>query len=146
MPIGHFDGLVQERHNSSALAMELRLSWINPLISPSWLWLELLFWWPIFKSSNCNLFEDRAPSVKEVYGCLIIIWFAEIWLPSNLWYKPHQISKLKCFLSRLAVVFAQSIEAKSREWRCSWSSTRQVMLQLHRSHPQFYYLLRWGLC
>ena len=26
----HIDGLVQEKHNSSALAMELRLSWTNP--------------------------------------------------------------------------------------------------------------------
>ena len=30
--IAHFDGLVQEWHNSSALAMELRLSCTNPLI------------------------------------------------------------------------------------------------------------------
>ena len=29
----HIDGLVQERRNSSALAMELRLSSINPSIS-----------------------------------------------------------------------------------------------------------------
>ena len=28
----YIDGLVQERHNSSALAMELRLSCTNPLI------------------------------------------------------------------------------------------------------------------
>ena len=28
----HFDGLVQERRNSSALAMELRLSCTNPAI------------------------------------------------------------------------------------------------------------------
>ena len=27
IPLAHIDGLVQERHNSSALAMELRLSW-----------------------------------------------------------------------------------------------------------------------
>ena len=33
-------------------------------------------------------------------------------LPSNLQYKAHQIPKLKCFLSSLAVVFAQSIEAR----------------------------------
>ena len=32
IPHSHFDGLVQERHNSSALAMELRLSCINPSI------------------------------------------------------------------------------------------------------------------
>ena len=30
VPVPHIDGLVQERHNSSALAMELRLSCINP--------------------------------------------------------------------------------------------------------------------
>ena len=30
----------------------------------------------------------------------------------NLQYKPHQISKLKCFSSRFAIVFAQSIEAR----------------------------------
>ena len=32
-------------------------------------------------------------------------------LSSNLLYKLHQIPKLKCFSFRLAVVFAQSIEA-----------------------------------
>ena len=30
---GCIDGLVQERRNSSAMAMELRLSCINPLVS-----------------------------------------------------------------------------------------------------------------
>ena len=33
-------------------------------------------------------------------------------IPSNLLYKSHQIPKLKCFSSRLAVVFVQSIEAR----------------------------------
>ena len=39
----HFDGLVQERRNSSALAMELRLSCTNPSIcrSPILLWGEI---------------------------------------------------------------------------------------------------------
>ena len=37
---------------------------------------------------------------------------AEIWLLSNLWYKVHQIPRLKCFSSYLAVVIAQSIEAR----------------------------------
>ena len=31
---------------------------------------------------------------------------------SNLYYRAHQILKLKCFLSRLAVRCAQSIDAK----------------------------------
>ena len=37
----------------------------------------------------------------------------------------HQIPKLECFSSRLAVVFVQSIGARcsSWEWRRSWSST-----------------------
>ena len=52
-------------------------------------------------------------------------------LPSTLLYKykTHQISKLKCFLSRLAVAFAQSIEARcqvEKWWRCSWSSAPGV--------------------
>ena len=33
-------------------------------------------------------------------------------VPSNLKYKTHQITKLKYFSSRFAVVFAQSIEAR----------------------------------
>ena len=37
-----------------------------------------------------------------------ILW----WLPSNLLYKSQPILKLKCFSSRLAVVFVQSIEAR----------------------------------
>ena len=32
-------------------------------------------------------------------------------LPGNFWYETHLIPKLKCFLSRLSIVFAQSIEA-----------------------------------
>ena len=36
----------------------------------------------------------------------------DIYLPSNLWYKAHQISQLKCSLFLLAVVFSQSIEAR----------------------------------
>ena len=34
------------------------------------------------------------------------------YLPSNLWYRTHQIPNFNCFLSRLVYVFAQSIEAK----------------------------------
>ena len=42
---------------------------------------------------------------------------------SDISRKSHQIPKLKCLSSRLAGVFAQSIEARlSPEWRCSWSS------------------------
>ena len=37
---------------------------------------------------------------------------AVLWVPQNLWYKSHQIPKLKCFSSGLIVVFAQSIETR----------------------------------
>ena len=37
-----------------------------------------------------------------------------IHIPSKLLYKSHQIPKLKCFSPRLAVVFAQSIEARCK--------------------------------
>ena len=35
-----------------------------------------------------------------------------LWQTLNLLYKSHQIPKLKCFLSHLAVIFAQSIEVR----------------------------------
>ena len=38
----HIDGLVQERRNSSALAMELRLSCTNPSISWTNVWSVLI--------------------------------------------------------------------------------------------------------
>ena len=42
-PVVHIDGLVQERRNSSALAMELGLSCINPsILCMSLSWDELL--------------------------------------------------------------------------------------------------------
>ena len=39
-------------------------------------------------------------------------WFPWFNVPSNLHYKVHQIPKLKCFSSHLAVAFAQSTEAR----------------------------------
>ena len=54
-----------------------------------------------------------------VFTLLSLLSFGTGWcywytlgLPSNLWYKVHQIQKLECFLSRLGVVFAQSIEVR----------------------------------
>ena len=44
----HIDGLVQERRNSSALAMELCLSCTNPLIScRRIMWMQSLTHWPL---------------------------------------------------------------------------------------------------
>ena len=53
--------------------------------------------------------------LKKMYG----------YYPSILLYRWHQIPKLKCFSSRLEVVFQCPIHwnrVLSREWRCSWSS------------------------
>ena len=62
-PINYMDGLVQERRNSSALAMELRLSCINPSI---W-WLNSLGFGPYHKTMispkikhcRCNSFAIK---------------------------------------------------------------------------------------
>ena len=50
----HIDGLVQERHNSSALAVELCLSCTNPLIWASW----------SLNSPVTCLFNNFKPSTK----------------------------------------------------------------------------------
>ena len=55
----HTDGLVQERRNSSALAMELRLSCTNPSIqSTASLQYGSIFWYYI---KNCNDIRKSRP-------------------------------------------------------------------------------------
>ena len=66
----------------------------------------------------CCQAGDKPLSEPMMTQCIDVPW--------NIWYKSHQIPKLKCFPSCLAIVFAQSIEARlSREWRCSWSIDRR---------------------
>ena len=43
---------------------------------------------------------------------LIALWCWSIILPSNIYYKSHQIPKCKCFSSRLAVAFVQPMETR----------------------------------
>ena len=43
--------------------------------------------------------------------CLLLAALLTFVLPSNIWYKAHEIPTRKCFLSSIAVDFAQSIEA-----------------------------------
>ena len=45
-------------------------------------------------------------------------------LPSNIWYKEHQILKLKCFFvsSYIYLCPIHWSQVLSREWKCSWSS------------------------
>ena len=47
-----------------------------------------------------------------VHLCRMILINAVLYIPESPQYKTHQIPKLECLLSRLAVVFAQSIEAE----------------------------------
>ena len=51
----HFSGLVQERHNSSALAVELHLSCTNPSI---W-FIQVIMYWPI-KTRDLSIQVKRA--------------------------------------------------------------------------------------
>ena len=50
-------------------------------------------------------------SMTNVISSVKLMFYGQILL-SKLYYKPHQISKLKCVSSHLAVVFAQFIEAR----------------------------------
>ena len=58
-------------------------------------------------------------------------------LPSNLQYKAREFPKLKRFVSRPEVVFAQSIETKSR-MKMQLEQRRHAMLQLHLLDQQLY--------
>ena len=53
--MGHnFDGLVQERHNSRALKMELRLPYINPLIWYDYVKNVLMFILEVIIIEECH--------------------------------------------------------------------------------------------
>ena len=60
----HVDGLMQERRNSSALAMELRLSWINPSI----LYFDLLRLYHQSLLDPCDL-STHIPQWKYNNAC-----------------------------------------------------------------------------
>ena len=68
-------------------------------------------------------------------------------MPQNIKYKWHHITKFKWFSSRLAVVRAQSIDARCKlaTMKMQLEQRRQALLQLHLSEQQFYCLLRCGL-
>ena len=82
-----------------------------------------------------------------------ILWFSgTVWRLSwsslaQVMFELHQIRALKCFLSRLAVVFAQSIEAMRMkpEWRCSIRAAPTGDAPTTPSDQQVYYLLRRDL-
>ena len=65
------------------------------------------------KSQLHNISQKYAYIV--CFGRVVKSWYlvdSFIHLQSSLRYKQNQIHKLKCFLPRLAFVFAQSIEAR----------------------------------
>ena len=49
---------------------------------------------------------------RKSSACYCSMFYWTCTLPSNFSYKGHQILKLKCFSSRLAVIFVQSFEAR----------------------------------
>ena len=69
-------------------------------------------------NEGCMLLTIYLPFRSLQVGVdILLIRFSDISpchadLLSNLYYKAHQIPKHKCFSSRLAVVSAQSIEAR----------------------------------
>ena len=69
----HIRGLVQKRHNSSTLAMELCLSCTNPSIFPLWsIWphSKWLLWYLeiMMTSSNGSIFRVTGPFCGEFTG------------------------------------------------------------------------------
>ena len=70
----------------------------------------------------CHLYSSNIPhgtfymSMPVIVESPICIWwlYSLPELPYNIQYKPHHIPKFKCFSSRLAVVFGQSIDAKCK--------------------------------
>ena len=68
---------------------------------------------------------------------------ARVHLPSNLYYKPHQTTKLQCFFfhaSQLSLSNLLKPGVKSR-MKMQLEQRRQAMLQLHLSDQQIYCLL-----
>ena len=96
--------------------------WICDEVSP--VLCNLQFQMPQILSSQPSCGVCVEFSFKEIYVSEADVNMASVshpWLDlwtcfsnmaSNLWYKAHQIPKLKCSSSRLAVVFAQPIEAR----------------------------------
>ena len=75
------DGLVQERHNSSALAMELRLSCTNPLILSCWRdmvsAISQFKGWYIAKLNTLRLKQNGRHFADNIFEC--------IFMNENLW-------------------------------------------------------------
>ena len=93
-------------------------SWV--VIGSDTYWSELLYMIPCrtrFTLGNKNTSWQRGswgPSGADrtQVGPVLTPWTMLSGQLKLIWYKTHQIPKLKCFSSRLAAVFAQSIETR----------------------------------
>ena len=102
-------------HNSSASAM-FNLPGINLW---SWFCAVPVKWpWTIWENKphqRKSTYKSGYNRNKTKHNKTICIFYSILMyciINVNLKYKAHQIPKLKCFLSHLAAVFAQSVEAR----------------------------------
>ena len=132
------DGLVQERSNSSALAMELRLSWTNPS-EYKWIWHINLARCSNINSARCSLCwpsmrqrksTNTLQSVFRIANTLISLRSSASFSPIDI-YKmfvsysiiPQWLTRLLCFgfvpLTRsvqIGIIFASRKSCNKQLW------------------------------
>ena len=90
---------------------ELSAIWMS-CFSNRWLW-RWRRWVNLRQQSGNDSIETVGIHYSMVqHNTILHDTHIELEVTSNLSYKVHQIPRLKCFLSRLAVVFSQSIETR----------------------------------
>ena len=107
----HFDGLVHERRNSSALAMELRLSCTDPLI---------LEWCTTFISGHHRPIGIAAVACICLFICLSIligvILFKDFTLYSQIWWS-SALQHIETWTQWLTFC-RQSFQIYFIKWKC----------------------------
>ena len=94
------------------LSMSVKSNSINQsIVAMIVAWIFLLMHLSVYLDTNIKIC-CRLEMMLCLNGKLDDPYSETFDIPSNLWYQTHQIPELKCFSSRLAVVFAQSIEAR----------------------------------
>ena len=125
----HIDGLVQKRHNSSALAMELHLSCTNPLISyiyscfPCWWCSQNIpgrlndYWWLGFLC--CQLISNNV-IYYMINRSLSFIWFQK--------FAPFQCWEMMGILN---IYFSMCFKINS-----AWQGLKWLMMNWWRYDPE----------
>ena len=133
LPFAEYDGQLQIYHKSNQSPTVC----VNVLEIPHWVescsmltyYGKQVFvlaqtrdkWWQLFENAFTAIGMHGLPRINwYISGIhnLDLNWVITssmdcvIKLQSNLWYKSHQIPKLKCFLPSLVVAFAQYVEAR----------------------------------